>query len=160
MRIIVVLLLALVFVTGAAIADSKYEYVYRQMTLEYEMVAKRTGSLDDLAVFKGTVYNNGDKEIRLVEVTVQFLDRFNNPFKEVRYYPVKYYKYVVGSAGAPLEAEYQIDFSYICRDCPIEWFHNFDAEITDIEFVKSGFAVEHLYNPFLVLYKKIQSIKD
>ena len=54
----------------------------------------------------------------------------------------------------------RMNFSFTCKDCSMNSFQNYRAEVSEIEFSKSGFSAEHLYNPFLVLYDKMKKIKE
>ncbi len=159
MRIKLILLTIFILAAVAAKADTRYEYMRSKVYLNYEVAAKRTGALEDIPVFKGTVINRGDKPLRLVEITLSFLDQYGSPSRKMIFYPVKYYKYLIGSHGIPLQSKYETDFNYLCRDCSMRWFQNFKAEVTDVDFVKEGFSLNRLYNPFVVLYEKMQSIK-
>ena len=91
MRALVVLTLVLTMSVSVAWAGPKDDYRKRKVSLSYRAESKRTAHLADIPVFKGTVKNLGDRELRLVEVTLHFLDRFGTTTREIKYYPVKYY---------------------------------------------------------------------
>lgn len=160
MRAMVLLLLVLALVSGIASAESKDDYMYGKVSLYYEADTKKTAALEEIPVFKGSVRNHGEKVLSSVEVTVHFLDRFGNSFRQMKFYPVKYYKFIIGSKGFPLKPNQEIDFYYLCRDCNLVWFQNYKAELSDIEFSKPGLSLDLFYNPFIFLYDKMKSLRE
>jgi hypothetical protein len=160
MRALVISVLVSAMVSGVAWAGPKDDYMRRKVSLSYRMEQMRTNRLEDIPVFKGSVKNRGDRELSLVEVTVHFLDNFGASKRQLIYYPVKYYRFIVSSSGTPLEPSGRIEFAYRCPDCSVKWFQNYRAEISDIEFTKSGFSLDQFYNPFLAIYDKLKKIKE
>lgn len=160
MRTIALFILATLSFTGIVYADDIDDYIDRKISLRYANSIEKTKDLREIPVLSGTIRNRGNKSLSKVEITLFFIDKYDNSFKEKQFYPVKYYKFIVGSNGQLLEPGQQVKYYYPCEECRKHWFDNYEVEITDIRFHDYGFALNLLYNPFIFLYEKALSLRE
>lgn len=145
---------------GVADADSSEDYKTKRVFLTHKTDIMVTSSMLEIPVFKGKVRNLGDQVLSRVEVTVRFSSRSDKPLGEIRYYPVRYYKFIVGSSGEPLKPHHEMDFSYTCEECSPDLFDNYEAEVSDVAFVKYGFSLERFSNIFKFLYDQTGALRE
>lgn len=160
MRALVIFALVSAIALGVADADSGGDYKTKKVFLSHKTDIIETSTMLEIPVFKGKVRNLGNEVLSRVEVTVRFSSHSGKPIGEIKYYPIRYYKFIVGSAGEPLKPRHEIDFSYTCEECSTGLFENYEAEVSDVVFVKPGFSVERFSNIFKFLYDQTGPLRE
>lgn len=160
MRALVIFALLSAIALGAAGADTAGDYKTRWVFLAHKAEIIQTPSLNEILVFKGKVKNLGDQVLSRVEVTVYFSSRSGKPIGEIKYYPIRYYKFIIGSRGEPLKPRHEMDFSYTCEECSPGLFENYEAEVSDVAFVEYGFSLERFSNIFKFLYDATVRLRE
>jgi len=160
MRTIAFFILAALSFTGIVYADDIDDYIDGRISFRYANSMEMTKDLRKIPVLSGTIRNRGNRILSKVEITLFFIDEYDNTFKEKQFYPIKYYKFIVSSNGQLLEPGQEVKYHYPCEKCLKRWFDNYEVEITDIRFFDHGFALNWLYNPFLYLYEKAMSLRE
>jgi len=111
------------------------EYKERQTyfdKIEVRNVSVDQGDLGQLGVF-GELKNRGDRTLRVVAITVYYLDKDGNGIHEKTYFPVLVTDELEGD-NQPLKPNYGKNFWYRIDGAPSDWAKKVKVAVTDVEF--------------------------